>query len=226
MGTRLISMAINYHLQDQFLSAFFATRFGNDFYLTGGTALARFYFHHRESVDLDLFTNNQQIDFSEINLAIIKISQQLNLTLLQQATDKTFLQYILTTQDKSTLKIDVVKDIPVHFGQIITKNNVRLDSLENIGSNKVLAIFGRTDPKDFIDLYYIIQKTKFDLEYFFQLAKQKDLGLNEFYLANSLDQLKNAPVYPVLLKSIDKNKLLKFYHNLSRQLLLKIKPRE
>jgi len=30
----------------------------------------------------------------------------------------------------------------------------------------------------------------------------------------------------VLLKSIDKNKLLKFNHNLSRQLLLKIKPRE
>ena len=27
-----------------------------DFYLVGGTALSKFYFHHRESYDLDFFT--------------------------------------------------------------------------------------------------------------------------------------------------------------------------
>jgi len=45
-------------LQDRFLERFFAGAPGRYFYLTGGTALARFYFHHRESLDLDLFTND------------------------------------------------------------------------------------------------------------------------------------------------------------------------
>jgi len=31
------------------------------FYLTGGTALAEFYLHHRISFDLDLFTSENQL---------------------------------------------------------------------------------------------------------------------------------------------------------------------
>ena len=43
-------------LQADFLARFFATGTGQSFFLTGGTALAAFYLHHRMSVDLDLFT--------------------------------------------------------------------------------------------------------------------------------------------------------------------------
>lgn len=42
-------------------------------------------------------------------------------------------------------KIDIVKDVPMHFGTFYMKDFVRVDSLENIGSNKVLAVFGRKD---------------------------------------------------------------------------------
>ena len=66
-------MAVNYTLQDKFLAQFFSDSLSSDFYLTGGTALARFYFHHRESVDLDLFTNNSKIDFSQISFWLIKL---------------------------------------------------------------------------------------------------------------------------------------------------------
>lgn len=31
------------------------------------------------------------------------------------------------------------------IGDLLIKNGVRLDRLENIGSNKILAVFGRTD---------------------------------------------------------------------------------
>jgi hypothetical protein len=47
-------MNANFALQDRFLKRFFAGPLGQHFYLTGGTALARFYFHHRESLDLEL----------------------------------------------------------------------------------------------------------------------------------------------------------------------------
>jgi hypothetical protein len=47
-------MNANIVLQNHFLERFFAGPLAEYFYLTGGTALASFYFHHRESFDLDL----------------------------------------------------------------------------------------------------------------------------------------------------------------------------
>ncbi len=224
MGACFISMAVNYALQDKFLDLFFSGRFSDDFYLTGGTALARFYFHHRESIDLDLFTQNQKIDFSQVNLEIERIGNQLGLTTAKQVTTNTFLQFIFEDSEKNTLKVDFVKDIPVHFGDFKQEGKVKLDSLENMGSNKITAIFGRTDHKDFIDLYYILQETDFTFEHLFSLAKRKDLGLTEFYLANSINQIESASQIPVLLKPLDMNKYQDFYRKLSTGLLLKIKP--
>ena len=43
-------------LQASVIESFFATAAGQQFYLTGGTALAAFHLHHRTSIDLDLFT--------------------------------------------------------------------------------------------------------------------------------------------------------------------------
>jgi len=74
-------------------------------------------------------------------------------------TTSTFLQYIVVNDSAVPLKVDLVKDVPVHFGATREIGDIRLDSLENIGANKVLAVSGRTDAKDFIDLYWILQRT-------------------------------------------------------------------
>ena len=219
-------MAVNYVLQDKFLDLFFSSRFTTDFYLTGGTALSRFYFQHRESVDLDLFSQNQQLDFSAVNLEIERIGRELKLITIKQVTTNTFLQFIFEDAEKNILKVDLVKDIPVHFGEFKYQDKLRLDSLENIGSNKITAIFGRTDHKDFIDLYYILNETDLTFEHLVSLAKQKDLGLTDFYLANSIDQVETASQMPVLLKPLDLIKYNEFYKKLSRDLFLKIKPED
>lgn len=221
MGIGATRMAVNYQLQDTFLSAFYATRFAGDFYLTGGTALARFYFHHRESVDLDLFTQHQTLDFAQVNQEIVLLHKHLGLTLDKQIVTGTFLQYIY----KEGLKVDLVKDIPVHFGQIKTEGVVRIDSIENIGSNKVLAIFGRTEAKDFIDLYFILKETEYTLDHLYTLATKKDVGLTEFYLAYAMDKVGEATNDPVMLKPYDREKATLFYKEMSKKLLLKIKPR-
>ncbi len=226
MGARVIRMAVNYHLQDQFLEKFFTSQFGPDFYLTGGTALARFYFHHRESVDLDLFTQNQTVDFAAVNLFIEKIGMTVGLRTVGQVVTNSFLQYIFEDSSGDGLKVDFVKDIPVHFGEFKQEGKVRIDSLENIGSNKVLAVFGRTDHKDFIDLYFILHETDLTFEYLISLAKQKDVGLSEFYLANSIDQLQTATQMPVLLKPLDVDAYKSFYKQLSEEILSKLKPED
>ncbi|KKP47655.1 MAG: hypothetical protein UR39_C0003G0057 [Candidatus Woesebacteria bacterium GW2011_GWA1_33_30] len=214
----------DYKLQDDFLEEFFSENLTSDFYLTGGTALSRFYLNHRISDDIDLFTQNQKIDMSTVNFLVLKILSNLKLEIVKQVNTDTFLQYITKSKSGNTLKIDFVKDIPVHFGEFKMVDKVRIDSLENIGSNKVLTILGRSDAKDFIDLYFILQKTKLKFDFLYELATKKDLGLSEFYLANSMHQIQKISIYPKMLVKFDKTKLLKFYSDLARKLLLKIKP--
>ncbi len=47
---------------------------------------------------------------------------------------------------------------------------------EELGVDKVLAIFGRAEPLDFIDLFSI--ESKYGLEFLCRLAKEKDPGFS------------------------------------------------
>lgn len=225
-GRKQKLMTHNVVLQDSFLQHFFKSVIGPDFYLTGGTALARFYFHHRESLDLDLFTHEQDLDFDIVNRTILSISQSLRLQITSQVTTDTFLQYIFTDEAQTLLKVDIVKDIPVRFGAITLHDIIRLDSLENIGSNKVLAVFGRTDAKDFIDLYWIIDQSALTFDTLFKLAKQKDLGLSELYLAYALQKAENITRFPAMLQPLPWSEIVSYYRQLAQSLMLRIKPKE
>lgn len=92
-------MDIDLALQDRFLEHFFAGPLAEHFYLTEGTALARFYFHHRHSLDLDLFTNDQEQDFAQVNRIVLGILHTFNLTIISQVTTDTFIQYIVADQE-------------------------------------------------------------------------------------------------------------------------------
>lgn len=69
-------MQANFALQDRFLGRFFASPLAEHFYLTGGTALARFYYNHRESLDLDLFTNDFGQDFAQVNQIFLQAREK------------------------------------------------------------------------------------------------------------------------------------------------------
>lgn len=217
-------MDVNTALQDRFLALFFTNAVADSFYLTGGTALARFYFHHRESIDLDLFTNQRDADFDAVNRAILGILQTLALRIQSQVTTPTFLQYIVVNDSDVTLKVDFVKDVPVHFGATREIDGLRLDSLENIGANKVLAVFGRTDAKDFIDLYWILQRTNLMFDDLYALAKEKDLGLSELYLAYALHSAAKIKLFPRMLEPLPWEQILIYFEELARDLLLRSAP--
>jgi predicted nucleotidyltransferase component of viral defense system len=217
-------MKANFILQDRFLEQFFAGPLAEHFYLTGGTALARFYFHYRESLDLDLFTNDFSQDFAHVNQVVLGILHALNLQITNQVITDTFIQYIVADQSGVSLKVDLVKDVPVHFGELVVKNGVRLDSLQNIGSNKVLAIFGRTDAKDFIDLYWIFQHTDLEFDDLYRQAREKDLGLSELYLAYALQNIEKIRLFPRMLEPLAWEDIKAYFHVLARELLSRIKP--
>jgi hypothetical protein len=217
-------MNASFDLQDRFLDRFFSSLLGEHFYLTGGTALARFYFHHRESLDLDLFTNLQTLDFALVNRVFLQIFHSLDLRITSQVTTDTYSEYIMSDPEGISLKVDVVKDIPVRFGEISLNGVVRLDSLENIGSNKILAVFGRTDAKDFIDLYWILHHTNLKFDELYHLAQEKDLGLSELYLAYALQNIENIRLFPRMIEPLHWDEIKGFYQELAGVLLNRIKP--
>lgn len=226
VGIFRLEMTLLTPLQAKFLDLFFTTYLGPDFFLSGGTALAEYYLKHRLSQDLDLFTLDQNIGFDAVNAEIIKIIHAESWTVEDQVISESFLRYILRTGE-GLLKTDLVKDVPVHFGKIKTEGRVKIDSLENIATGKLLALFGRADPKDFIDLYFLWEKEKImSFEETLKMAKEKDLGLQEFYLAEMIAKAEEINTFPETIKPFNRQELVDYFLNLNRTLLLHLKPAE
>lgn len=217
-----IAVILN-NIEQEFLDAFFSSYLGKIFFLTGGTALAAFYLQHRLSEDLDLFTTDQEVDFAAVSLEMNRMNEKLNIKIKHQISSPSFLQYILI-RDKDSLKVDIVKDVPIHFGRVRTINRVRVDSLENISVGKLLALFGRADPKDFVDLYFLFTQKKISFRKLFQMAKKKDLGLNEFYLAEMISRVSDIKIFPATIKPFDQEDLTKLFLKLSNKLYQQIRP--
>ena len=165
---------------------------GTNFFLTGGTALSRAYYHHRYSEDLDFFlTQSQNYDEELDNV----------LRLLREAgffwdTDKDYIRSegfttlkIGRTEKNLILKIDFVNDSVPHFGQIQeTDLFYRTDSIRNIISNKLSAIF-RYAAKDIADIREIALHETIDWSVIIKEARRKEAGLELPYICEILKGL-------------------------------------
>ena len=58
------------------------------------------------------------------------------------------------------------------------------------------------------------------------LTAKKDIGLSEFYFANSLTQVEKLQNFPVMLKPFDEMKMRMFFAELPQKLFVQIKPQE
>ena len=179
-----------YALQDKVLTAIFKVE--NEFYLTGGTCLSRFYQEKRYSDDLDFFTNSS----SRFGFAVKNIKQALgkDFQLTTEVDSKDFIR--LRVDD--ILQVDFINDISSRYKDvIIAKNNYIIDNIENILSNKITAVMGRDNPKDIFDIYLICKYYSFSWEDILKSAHDK-AGFNNDEL---IVRLKSFP--RDLLKSIN-----------------------
>ena len=210
--------------QIEILKLFFATTFAKPFFLTGGTALSAFYLAHRDSKDLDFFSL-EKYDPQQLEVVILDIAQKMGCEIFTKIKSDTYNEIYLENVNWKQ-RIDIVKEQPKRFGEVVDIEGVRVDSLDNIGSNKITAIFGRLEIKDYIDLYSIVTQTENSFEELFVLAKQKDLGLTEFYFASTIADISQIQTWPDLKIDLDKQAMFDFYKKLTTDMLLKIKPED
>jgi predicted nucleotidyltransferase component of viral defense system len=100
-------------LQKAFLTLFAEVPDQNQFYLTGGTALAEFYLGHRLSFDLDLFTSQAELiaPFTR-ELERQCAGHDLEITVTRRFA--TYVEYQIG-QNQAQIKVDLALDSPFRF---------------------------------------------------------------------------------------------------------------
>jgi predicted nucleotidyltransferase component of viral defense system len=173
------------NLQNDFLQAFFARE--NRFFLSGGAALVGFYFGHRETHDLDLFTLENEIEngFRLVN----EVAKELNASVESIQTSPDF-RRLLLKRNSEAIVIDLVREYVFQVSPekpII--NNIRVDAPEEILANKLCALLSRSEIRDLVDVREL-ENAGFNLENALEAAAKKDSGLTAGQLAWVLNQIK------------------------------------
>ena len=153
---------------------------GVPFYLTGGTALSRAYYNHRYSDDLDFFVN-RDYDFQkhvETVLSLLTNDGFVWSSDVGFVKSVDFCSVIVKRLNQDIgLKLDFVNDIAAHFGNVVsTSLFYRTDSVRNILSNKITAVF-RMSPKDVVDIHRICLNESFNWSDVFTEVREKELGV-------------------------------------------------
>lgn len=221
-------MQIINKVQEAVLKNFAEIEDSRQFYLTGGTALAYFYLKHRRSNDLDFFTIEEDI--------ILPFSRQLETHLktkgfecLRQRGFHSFVELIVTRNNESTL-IHLAHDSAFRFEPIREFSDfphLKVDNLTDIASNKLLALFGRATLRDFIDVYYLIEKENFTKEKLIDGAKQKDPGFDLYWLGVAFERINtfdsaSADIL-MLVNPLPADELKNFFNQWRKDIVEKLK---
>lgn len=137
---------------DEFVSSKYLK---STFYFTGGTALAAVYLQHRESEDLDFFSE-ARFEASDVFNLITTWSKKHQFEIDSRIEENVNI-YTLSFADGIKLKIDF-NHYPykrIATGPVV--ESIQIDSLIDIAVNKLLTINQRAEVKDFVDLYFLLE---------------------------------------------------------------------
>lgn len=167
------------------------SRLAQNFYLAGGTALA-IQLGHRESIDLDFFCR-EEFSNSKLKEKLSKIGD-----------------YFLTSEEEGTLhgtlddvKLSFLKYNYAQLYPLLEFEGIKLADLRDIAAMKIDAISSRGSKKDFLDLYFLLEKYSLaELIAFFE-KKFKGIYYNKLHILKSITFFTEAENDPasVMLKN-------------------------
>ncbi len=211
-------------LQD-LINAFFSLERWKDFHLTGGTCLAEYYFGHRLSEDLDLFTASPE-EFEEVKRLLKDPRNALCSQLTEIRLTPTILQFLYRKDPKADpIKMDLVLDTAPRVSTPILFENVRLDSLEDILANKIGCMISRNVEKDYLDLYQLLPASHLTMREAVDLGLVKEGGLDPLVIAHQMEFIFHVPPpAPQVLGKADWNDLQLFFKKIQKECFDLIRP--
>ncbi len=195
------------------------------FYLTGGTALAEFYLGHRKSYDLDLFTAESRLvlPFSREAEAHLK---KHGFTVSVARRFSSFVEFVVSEEEENT-RLQLALDTPFRLAEPVDSEfGLRVSNYKDLIVDKLLAFMGRTEARDAIDLFFILNTE--NLWELSALATQKDPGFDLYWLAVAMKKTQELPEeierWPVeMITQVDARSIKDRFSCLAREILDKIK---
>jgi predicted nucleotidyltransferase component of viral defense system len=184
-----------------------------NFYLTGGTALSAFYIEHRLSKDLDFFTDTeQQVPPIEFLTALIRRLPSVRDIRYERLFDRRIFEVVF--KDRDTLKVEF-STYP--FKSIEERRKVGrllVDSLLNIVTGKLFALTDRFDPKDFVDLYFVLHNYDWKLGDLVKKTEERfEISGLEYIVPERLLLVKKIGPddLPIMLKEINAEEMRRYF---------------
>ena len=178
--------------------------------------------HHRVSADIDIFC-------PEENLIPI-VARQLTAALVQEGIDVqvirsfgSFWEAVLR-QGTEEIRFQLAYDTPFHLAEFSEHDGVHVHSLDDLAAGKLLALFARAEERDFIDVYLLAHEKGYTVDHLIELARRKDPGLDDYYLALAFEQAGRLPdrqesLRLTMLRDIDMHRLKAFFREQAVALL-------
>jgi len=205
--------------QKRILTAIGLSDLAASFYLTGGTALAVYYLQHRFSEDLDFFAEAREA-MTGVTTIAGEIARDVDASVEFTRTFPTFVETYLTNSSGERVKIDFAFDTP--FRLLPTEPDptygIRVDNATDMACNKLAALFGRSEPKDFVDVYFICRELMPFSELYRQ-ANQKHVGMTHYWLAMAMRNVTRVQFLPRMIKPIELATLRAYFLGLADELM-------
>ncbi len=192
------------------------------FYWTGGTVLSEFYLKHRDSQDIDLFTEEEEIHLPSVEKFVKKAAGEL------KAKKIGYKQFLGLHSFAFKLPREVLKvDFNFYpFARIDKRKKWRglmIDSLEDIAANKVHTIYMKARDRDFADLFFILKQENWDLKRLVILTKTKfDWDIDPVQLGKAFTQVVALKDIPKMLVPFDRAEMEQFFLSEAKKLEKKI----
>lgn len=187
------------------------------FYLSGGTALSAFYLTHRLSDDLDFFTR-EDVRLTDASACVARVREAIQAT--EVRSDRLHDRHLFFfTYPEGELKIEFSR---YAFDQLDSPtmdefSGMRIDSLRDIAANKLAALLDRFDPKDFVDLYFLLNDRSLDDTRRDAVQKFR-LQISDLFLGSELAKVRRIEVLPKMLKPLTVSELKSFFTQQARRL--------
>lgn len=187
-----------------------------DFYFTGGTALSAFYLKHRYSEDLDFFSE-KKINTQAILSLFEDLEKRYSFTFTSEFHQEVTYIFLLKFENGIELKVDFGYYPYSHLEKLDYLNGVKTDSLIDIAVNKLLTVTQRTTVKDFVDLYFLLDKfTLWDLIEGVRIKFR--MQIEPFILASDLLKVEDFDYLPRMIKKLSLDELKFFFRQKAQEI--------
>ncbi|TSC90394.1 MAG: hypothetical protein G01um10145_66 [Microgenomates group bacterium Gr01-1014_5] len=182
----------------------------NNFYLSGGTALAEYYLQHRLSEDLDFFCM-EEVDPMNIQVSLKSLQKEARIDKIdfQQSFNRNL---FFLHHKEGVIKTEFTYYPFTQIEQPKVINGIKVDSLIDIATNKTFTIYQQPSSRHFIDLYLIIKTKGWEFKDLIKKAKAKfDSPIDPIQMGQQLLKVTALEDYPALLTELPEKEWQDFW---------------